>query len=254
MVNLSSSDMTEATVPASVVIAANKTSATYQVTAVDDAVLDDTVTVTITASAIALANATDTIDVTNDDVVPLAAGPPADAVVLTPGLLPGTYNAAAGPVATPSAGSPTYQTFGGQNVQTAGSILSFQSDNFFVVDASKTYALSGWARAGDEFGERFDTGNRQSFGFASYDVDMLPIMPENVLRFTGATDTTLAAVLKPGDTKILLTNGTGWSDAAGASAATRGLTWYGYHDSTGMVYADYSLTSCSTRIHWEPWW
>ena len=172
----------------------------------------------------------------------LAAGPVADTITLTPGAQPGAYNEAAGPLATPSLGTPTYQVFGGQTVQTAGSNLSFQSDNFFAVDVSKTYALSGWARSGDEFGERFDSGNRQSFGFASYDVDMLLILPENVLRFAGATDTTLAATLKPGDTKIFLTSGAGWSNAAGAAAATRGLAWYGYHDSTGTLYADYTYT------------
>ena len=50
-VTLSSSDMTEATVPATVTIPANQASATFTITAVDDTLLDGTQTVTITASA-----------------------------------------------------------------------------------------------------------------------------------------------------------------------------------------------------------
>jgi large repetitive protein len=50
-VNLSSSDSTEATVPASVTIAAGQASATFAIDAVDDNLADGTQTVTITASA-----------------------------------------------------------------------------------------------------------------------------------------------------------------------------------------------------------
>ena len=117
-----------------------------------------------------------------------------------------------------------------------------QSDDFFPVDATKTYALSGWARSGDEFGLRFQPANQQSFGIVAYDVDLLPISPQHVLRFPGATDTTLAAMLNPGDAAIVLTNATGWSNAEGTSALTRGVAWYGYMDSTGTTYSDYTYT------------
>src|SRR5438046_1645855 len=49
-VSLSSSDTTEVTVPASVVIPAGQTSATFPVNAIDDAIIDGTQTATITAS------------------------------------------------------------------------------------------------------------------------------------------------------------------------------------------------------------
>ena len=51
IVYLTSSDTTEVTVPASVTIPANQASATFNITAVDDSVVDGTQTVTITASA-----------------------------------------------------------------------------------------------------------------------------------------------------------------------------------------------------------
>ncbi|MGK0188746.1 MAG: hypothetical protein ACI9R3_004560, partial [Verrucomicrobiales bacterium] len=71
-VTLSSGDTSEATVPASVTIAAGQlTSSAFNIDAVDDAIVDGTQTVTITASATAHANGTDTVDVTDDDTAGL---------------------------------------------------------------------------------------------------------------------------------------------------------------------------------------
>ena len=74
-VTLASSDTGEATVPATVTIAAGQTiSAPFSIDAVDEAVVDATQTVTVTASAIAHADGSDTVDVTDDDVVPTMPG------------------------------------------------------------------------------------------------------------------------------------------------------------------------------------
>ena len=65
---LSSSDTSEATVPATVTIPAGQsTSAAFNIDAVDDASVDGPQTVTITASAAGYADVTDTLDVTDDD-------------------------------------------------------------------------------------------------------------------------------------------------------------------------------------------
>jgi uncharacterized protein YjiK len=66
VVNLSSSDTTEATVPATVTILANQTSSTFDVTAVNDTFPDGNKTVTITASATDATTPTTQITV-NDD-------------------------------------------------------------------------------------------------------------------------------------------------------------------------------------------
>lgn len=76
-VSLSSNDTSEATVPSSVTILANQTSATFAVTAVDDALLDGTQTVTITASAAGLANGTGTVNVTDLETLSLVISPTA---------------------------------------------------------------------------------------------------------------------------------------------------------------------------------
>jgi uncharacterized repeat protein (TIGR02543 family) len=68
VVNLSSNDTSEATVPAFVIIFDGETSADFTIAAADDALVDGTQTVTITASAVGNPDAVDTIDVTDDEV------------------------------------------------------------------------------------------------------------------------------------------------------------------------------------------
>lgn len=67
VVNLSSSDTGEATVPATVTIPANQTSVTFTITGVDDSIVDGTQSVTITATATGLTAATLNMSVTDND-------------------------------------------------------------------------------------------------------------------------------------------------------------------------------------------
>ncbi len=72
IVNLSSSDSGEATVPISITIPAGQsTSAPFSIDAVDDAIVDGTQTVTVTASAAAHTDGTDTVDVTDNEIAGL---------------------------------------------------------------------------------------------------------------------------------------------------------------------------------------
>ncbi len=66
-VTLTNSDVTEATIPATVRILAGQSSVSFAVSSVDDSILDGTQTVTITASAAGFSNGSDTIQVTDDD-------------------------------------------------------------------------------------------------------------------------------------------------------------------------------------------
>jgi hypothetical protein len=75
VVTLASSDTTEATVPATVTIPANQASATFAITAVDDALLDGTQTVTITASAAGYVSGTKTVDVTDYETLTVTVNP-----------------------------------------------------------------------------------------------------------------------------------------------------------------------------------
>lgn len=115
-----------------------------------------------------------------------------------------------------------------------GTPLSW-SMSLVKVDTTKLYVLSGRAKNLSEYDER-------PVGFASLDIDRKLIHPLHVTKHGSAADTTLAAALVPGATSILVTNATGWSNAAWESAGTRSLAWYGYADSTGHVYPDYGYT------------
>src|SRR6476620_6554323 len=146
----------------------------------------------------------------------LSLGPIPDVVIVSPASQAGQFVVSTGPTPSASLGPSWNSAFAGQALyQMAGSKISIQASEFIAVDVAKTYALAGWARSGDEFGLRYQANNLQSFGFASYDKDHLQILPQHVLRFSGATDTTLSAPLNPGDTTIHLTNAAGWSNAAG---------------------------------------
>ena len=67
-VNLASDDIGEATVPPTVTIPDGSDSVSFNVTAVDDGIIDGTQTVTITASATSFNSGADTIEVTDDEV------------------------------------------------------------------------------------------------------------------------------------------------------------------------------------------
>jgi predicted extracellular nuclease len=69
-VTLTSSDISEATVIATVEIPAGQDSATFSIAAIDDTITDGNQTVTITASATGFANAIASLTVTDDDLDP----------------------------------------------------------------------------------------------------------------------------------------------------------------------------------------
>ena len=71
VVTLAGNDTTEATVPSSVTIAAGQSSATFAIAAVDDAVVDGTQVVTFTASATSYVSGTGSVNVMDDEVLPL---------------------------------------------------------------------------------------------------------------------------------------------------------------------------------------
>ncbi len=67
VVNLSSSDMTSATLPVSVVIPANQSSIDFTITALDNTAITGTKTLTVTATAVGFTFGTGTLNITDDD-------------------------------------------------------------------------------------------------------------------------------------------------------------------------------------------
>ncbi len=91
IVTLASNDATEATVPATVTILANQNSATFPITAVDDAIRDATQNPIIAASAAGMSSGTASIAVTDDEIDNIALG-------IAPGVISENGGAATGTV------------------------------------------------------------------------------------------------------------------------------------------------------------
>ncbi|MCC6512152.1 MAG: DUF1559 domain-containing protein, partial [Pirellulaceae bacterium] len=111
-----------------------------------------------------------------------------------------------------------------------------EADQAVLIEDGKTYTLDASVTHRGS-----STGITHSVGYTAYDRDGLQIEPKHVERYGSAFDTRLAADLNPGDTTIDLVNATGWS-LESSRPETRSIAWYGYSDSTGTVYADFTYT------------
>ncbi|QDU99047.1 S8 family serine peptidase [Lignipirellula cremea] len=140
-------------------------------------------------------------------------------------------------------------TFGGDASPAKVGAGTLWGDDYIAVDSSQSYQLSGWAQSGDGNGGAIDSTARQYLGFASYDADGNLIEPLNVVKNHGATDTSLARDLKPGDRYIYLNDATGWSN--GGADHTRSLAWYGYTNKQGETYDDFTYTRNVLSDAWD---
>ena len=153
-------------------------------------------------------------------------------------LVGADYDAMLDPVALQDA-----STFSGlPNTSKATKYGAGFTDDYTPVDLNSTYTLSGWGRSGDDNGDQYQSSNRQYFGFASYDSDQNLILPQHNLKFSGAADTYLTQPLTQGQTTVVhLNDVTGWADA-GTHNVYRALAVYGYTNSDGYTYPDYTYT------------
>jgi len=237
VVTLASSDTTEATVPATVTILAGATSATFNVTAVDDLLADGSQPVNISASATGYSNAGFSLSVTNDTDAPLAISFSQDPIVENagPNASIGTVTLAAPTVSdltvNLTSSDTTEATVPASIVIPAGQPSgTFQIDavNDTEVDGTKTSLITASA-AGYTTGTKVLTINDDG------DTVPPPTIPVNGIAFTGYSaegDDELAFVaLAPiagGDT-ILFTDNEwdgGTVGAGGAFNTGEGiLTW-----------------------------
>ena len=141
-------------------------------------------------------------------------------------------------------------TFSGASEVSNTAKVQVFGDTFIPIDDyDATYTLVGEARSGDGAGGQYDPANKQYFALASYDVDQYFIDTRYVYRWDSAVDTTLAQALNPGDTQIHLTDGTGWYNEN--NGVYRNFAWYGYADSTGHTYPDYTYTRNVKLAAWD---
>lgn len=141
------------------------------------------------------------------------------------------------------------ETFGGFGAFSINAATSSSfSDEYIPVSTAKRYILTLYAKSGDISGSNYNPSNIQYFGVACYDIDKLVVQPEHSTKYSISTvDTTLAATLNPGDTTITLEDATGWY--AGSVGYQRNFVWYGYTNSFGYVYPDYTYTRNSSSAY-----
>ena len=181
----------------------------------------------------------------------LRPGPVPDDVVLFPTDQPGEFQIAADPIAADdftmidlSVDTPADQRH----------TLLLSQGTLVKVDTNERYTLTTKALTGDHL---YSTrAIREILNITSLDVDQKVILPIHVTRHTSAVDTVLAQDLRPGDKSVFIEDASGWSNDSWESAETRALAWYGYTDSTGYTYDDYSYTRNVTYDFknglWEP--
>ncbi|WP_162273197.1 DUF1559 domain-containing protein [Rubripirellula obstinata] len=128
---------------------------------------------------------------------------------------------------------------GQRRVVATNSLQSISSDAARVIDPNDTnyFGVTASVRTTDDQPSPAET---HSIGYQAVDRDGHLIESTHVTRYATAVDTTLAQSLTAGDTQIVLTDGSGWSNQA--SPATRTLAWYGYENALGETYPDYSYT------------
>ncbi len=126
------------------------------------------------------------------------------------------------------------------------------ADNRIVVDTNQTYDLNATIFATDSAGGPSPPDVFQFLGFSSYDIDGFRIATNQVSRHVGSQDTTLAVSLIPGATEIVLSDASGWYDGGAARTEhARSFAWYGYTDSTGNTYDDYTYTRNVESDLWD---
>ena len=134
------------------------------------------------------------------------------------------------------------QTHGGGGSFRATAVYgSYTSDEFLPVDPEKNYRFALWARSGQDGGVDYSASNLQYAGIVPYDIDGLTVFPFTYAKYPGSTDTTLAAALNPGDTTVTLTSSAGWANT-GSANYQRQFAWYGYTNSKGYTYPNYTYT------------
>lgn len=141
----------------------------------------------------------------------------------------------------------TYATPGSFRINVAQAVR--RNDDLIPVDTTQRLRMSLWAKSGDISGANYNAANRQYFGTEFYDIDGLSIGSEFAEKVSGSAETTLALPLNPGDTTITLTDATGWYNST--SSLNRGFVWFGYANSKGYVYPDYTYSRNRLVDAWD---
>jgi hypothetical protein len=169
----------------------------------------------------------------------LRAGAAIDQLVVTPSNVAGQYLVTSAPalVEGSSTSSPIVDLSINTPLDDRFAVPASDEGPLFRIDTGVSYTL---AAAGHPAVGEWSEG--APLGYRSYDIDLLEVLPLHVEKHAFAVDTVLALPLMWGDTSLVIQDASGWSNEPGGPGVSRSLAWYGYSNSKGQVYADYTYT------------
>lgn len=114
------------------------------------------------------------------------------------------------------------------------------SDELIPVDPNTVYKMKVMIKGSGTYGHKFYAG------FASVDVDGFIISHQSAFHIVGS-ETTLAQDLNPGDTSIVLTDASGWTDQTITSQRYLGV--HPFTNNKGYTYPEYTYTRVVYGYH-----
>ena len=139
--------------------------------------------------------------------------------------------------------------FSGNASTSALTRTTIEADDFIPVDTQREYKLSADVKSGDGLGGLYNPSSTHHVGITSFDADELQIKNEHFKRVSGSADTVVLQTLSAGQTLLIVDDASGWDQQS--NSQTRNLAWYGYTDSEGTVYPDYTYTRNVLLDAWE---
>lgn len=124
---------------------------------------------------------------------------------------------------------------------------SWGYNEYLPVDTSAVYSIQGTLDISGHQGSAYGANvPRQYVGVRNYDIDHNRISSRNYLRYGNASDTRFSRDLNPGDTKMYVNSAQGWDNGPGMwyvnQQHSHSFIWYGYTNSLGYTYPDYTYT------------
>lgn len=113
---------------------------------------------------------------------------------------------------------------------------SLFTDEYLAVNTEQTYKMQWSLKQTNS-----TVGAKAYGGVACYDIDRQLIQAYQVM-FQPNTHTTLAQDLKPGDTTVYLSSAANWNNSAGGNQQYRNIIVWGYANSFGYVYPNYTYS------------
>ncbi|MGE4550277.1 MAG: hypothetical protein AAEJ57_02730, partial [Opitutales bacterium] len=216
-VNLTSSDVTEATIPSTVTIPANQASVIFSVTAMDDALLDGTQTVTFSSAASGYFDVTDSLNVTDHETLTVTIV--ADSIAENAGSAATTVMVTRSNTDQNSALTVSLASSDPSEARVPASVIipANQSSVNIAIDAIDDALLDGTQTAVISSSASNYFGNTDTVEVTDYETVTIVIVADSIAENTGSNATTATVTRSNTDNNLSLTVNLSSSDTTEAA-------------------------------------